>query len=88
MADAKGGHDVEEIKAIMVRVGGPCRKGHWSRQLYSLFAFEAPSTFLFIRMSEMGQSRPRLAALAPPDVRYASISNQSFAAPRLVATGQ
>ncbi len=27
-------------------------------------------------------------ALAPPDVRYASISDQSFAAPRLVATGQ
>ena len=25
--------------------------------------------------------------MAPPDVRYASISNQSFAAPRLVATG-
>ena len=39
-------------------------------------------------MSEKGQSRPRLPGLALPDVRYASISNQSFAAPRLVATGQ
>jgi hypothetical protein len=38
-------------------------------------------------MSQMGQSRPRFPALALPDVRYASISNQSFAAPRLVATG-
>ena len=36
----------------------------------------------------LGQSRPRLPALAPPDVRYASISNQSCAAPRFVATGQ
>ena len=39
-------------------------------------------------MSFQDQSRPRLPALAPPDVRYASISDQSFAAPRLVATGQ
>jgi transposase len=39
-ADAKGGHDVEEIKAIMVRVGGSCRKGHWSRQPYPLFAHD------------------------------------------------
>jgi hypothetical protein len=38
--------------------------------------------------SGMGQSRPRLPALAPPDVRYASISDQGFAAPRLVATRQ
>jgi hypothetical protein len=29
----------------------------------------------------MGQSRPRLPALAPPDVRCASISDKSFAAP-------
>ena len=36
----------------------------------------------------LGQSRPRLPALAPTDVRYASISDQSFAASRLVATGQ
>ena len=39
------------------------------------------------RTIQLGQSRPRLPALAPPDVRYASISDQSFAAPRLVATG-
>src|SRR5580693_4635568 len=32
-------------------------------------------------MSQMGQSRPRLPALAPPDVRCASISDKSFAAP-------
>ena len=35
----------------------------------------------------LGQSRPRLPALAPTDVRYASISDQRFAASRLVATG-
>src|ERR1700730_12232498 len=33
----------------------------------------------------MGHSLPRLPGLAPPDVRYASISDQNFAAPRLVA---
>ena len=38
-------------------------------------------------MSLLGQSRPRLPALAPPDVGYASINDQSFAAPRLVAMG-
>ena len=38
-------------------------------------------------MSAMGHSLPRLPALAPPDVRYASISDQNFAAPRLVAMG-
>ena len=39
-------------------------------------------------MSATGQSRPRLPAFAPTDVRYASISDQSFAASRLVATGR
>ena len=33
----------------------------------------------------LGQSRPRLPALAPTDVRYASISDQSF---RSVAIGR
>ena len=37
--------------------------------------------------NKIGQLRPRLPALAPPDVGYASINDQSFAAPRLVATG-
>jgi hypothetical protein len=41
-----------------------------------------------VTTSESGQTLPRLPALAPPDVRYASISDQSFAASRLVATGQ
>jgi hypothetical protein len=38
-------------------------------------------------ISVMGHSLPRLPGLAPPDVRYASISDQNFAAPRLVAMG-
>ena len=38
--------------------------------------------------NSQGQSRPRLPALAPPDIGYASINDQSFAAPRLVAKGQ
>ena len=37
--------------------------------------------------NKIGQLRPRLLALASPDVGYASINDQSFAAPRLVATG-
>jgi hypothetical protein len=32
-------------------------------------------------VSDLGHSLPRLPALAPPDVRYASISDQNFAAP-------
>jgi hypothetical protein len=37
--------------------------------------------------NKIGQLRPRLLALASPDVGYASINDQSFAAPRLVAAG-
>jgi len=38
-------------------------------------------------MSQLRHSLPGLPGLAPPDVRYASISDQNFAAPRLVAMG-
>ena len=38
-------------------------------------------------MSGSGQSRPRLPALAPPDVRYAPLATKVLQR-RLVATGQ
>ena len=83
-------------QVLIVGVGWPCEgrcrfanpEAPTDDQAAANLAQTARPTFMTAAMSEMGQSRPRLPALALPDVRYASISNQSFAAPRLVATGQ